>query len=240
MCRRRVGAGEILVRNVEADRRVVAGQVDADLILYFALILAAIFSITWVLEDFSSLSWDSARYATFHVISLMTTTGYTATNFALWPGFATLILLQVMVIGGMAGSTSGGVKVIRVLLGFRLIQTALRRFTHPHSICNVKYAGKAVPQDVIEGVGVFFAAYILLAAICSGIVATGGYDVLTSATAAISTLSNIGPGLGRIGPTENFAHFPGYIKITLSFAMIAGRLELFTILALLQPSFWRR
>ncbi len=225
--------------------RVVTGRGrhvyrDAELILYCAIVLFSSLIIAFALENFHTLKWDNLRLAAFQVVSIITTTGFVTADYELWPGLAHLILLQIMAIGGMAGSTAGGMKVFRVFLGLRLIQDTILRFTHPHAVRNIKYAGQTVSAEVIEDIGVFIAAYIMLIAVASCIVSTAGYDIETSLSAAISALANVGPGFGAVGPTQTYAHFPDYIKLTLTFCMIAGRLELFTILALMQPAFWRR
>ena len=104
----------------------------------------------------------------------------------------------------------------------------------------VRYAGRRVPDDVLAGIWAFFTAYFLIAGVVAAVVAAAGYDLLTALSSAVTTLSNVGPGLGAIGPSDDFAHFPPLVKLTLSGAMIAGRLELFTILVLFHPEFWRR
>lgn len=213
---------------------------DAEFLFYCALILAASVSITFALGQFHTLNWDDFRLAIFQVVSIITTTGFVTADYSLWPGFTHLILLQIMAIGGMAGSTAGGAKTFRVLLGLRLIQNTILRFTHPHAVRNIKYAGQTVSTEIIEEIGVFIAAYVMLIAIASCVVASAGYDIASSLSAAIACLANVGPGFGAIGPVETFAHFPDYVKLALSFCMLAGRLELFTLFALLQPAFWRR
>ena len=181
------------------------------------------------------------RAAVFQVVSLLTTTGYATTNFELWPGLAQLTLMHLMVLGAMAGSTSGGVKSLRTLLSLRALRAMFMVAGHRNAVLpGVRYGGKPVPPEVISGVWTFFAAYILLISVASFAVAASGYDILTSLTAGLTAVGNVGPGLGEIGPYDHFAHLPSLVKLLLALCMIAGRLELFTLLVLLTPGFWRR
>jgi trk system potassium uptake protein TrkH len=180
------------------------------------------------------------RAALFQAVSILTTTGYVTANFNLWPNLAHLVLLVLMVIGGMSGSTSGGVKSLRILVGLRSLWATVDRLIHPQAVRPVKYSGRPVDENVLHDIWAFFAAYLMLAVLAAAVVSASGYNVETSISAAISALSNIGPGLGEIGATEDFSHFPGAVKLVLSFCMIAGRLEIFTVLVLILPGFWRR
>jgi trk system potassium uptake protein TrkH len=150
-----------------------------------------------------------------------------------------LILLALMTMGGMAGSTAGGVKGLRVLLLARGLRNSLARMLHPHLVRPVKFAGEPIPVDVLTGIGSFVTAYFAVALLAAAIVAAAGYDLETAISAALTSLSNVGPGFGAVGPTDHFAHLPSSVKLTLSACMIAGRLELFTVLVLFQRSFWR-
>jgi trk system potassium uptake protein TrkH len=146
-----------------------------------------------------------------------------------------------MILGGMAGSTSGGVKSLRVLIGIEAVISVFNRLGHRTAVGHpVRYAGKRVPDEVLAGIWAFFTAYFLLVVLVACAVGAAGYDVVTALTASLTAVGNVGPGLGEVGPFDNFAHFSGPVKITLSLAMIAGRLELFTILILFHPDFWRR
>ena len=149
-------------------------------------------------------------------------------------------MAHLLLLGGMAGSTSGGLKTLRLLLGLRALRSFVLRASHPTIVRPVRYAGRAVAEDVLSGVLVFFIGYAAIVSVAAAVVASGGYDVETSFTAALTAIGNVGPGLGAIGPTENFSHLPAYVKLTLSFCMIAGRLEIFTIIVLFEPHFWKR
>jgi trk system potassium uptake protein TrkH len=140
----------------------------------------------------------------------------------------------------MAGSTGGGIKSLRVLLGLRALRANVARIIHPHVVRTIRYGERPVSDQVVSGIGIFFVAYLMIAFVAAVAVGSAGYDVVTCISAALTSVGNVGPGLGAIGPTDNFAHFPGYVKMVLAAAMIAGRLEIFTVLVLFFPSFWRR
>jgi trk system potassium uptake protein TrkH len=140
----------------------------------------------------------------------------------------------------MSGSTAGGIKSLRSLLGLKSLGLAFEHLIHPHAVRPVKYGGRAVPEDVLAGIWTFFTAYFLTAAFGTVAVAAAGYDLVTAISAALTAVGNVGPGLGSVGPFDNFAHFPSFVKLVLAGCMLAGRLEIFTLLILLSPRFWRR
>jgi trk system potassium uptake protein TrkH len=181
------------------------------------------------------------RAALFQLTSVVTTTGYATVDFEGWPSLALIVLLQVMVLGAMTGSTSGGLKTLRTLIGLRALASVFVRQLHPQAVSRpVRYAGRRVPDDVLAGIWAFFTAYFLIAALVAALVAAAGYDLVTALSASLTTLGNVGPGMGQIGPFDNFSHFPGGVKLLLAGAMLAGRLEIFTVLILFHPVFWRR
>ncbi len=125
-----------------------------------------------------------------------------------------------------------------MLMGLRAFWANVERLIHPHAVRPVKYGGKPVPENVLRGIWAFFAAYLIIATLAAAVVAASNYDLMTATSAAFTSIGNVGPGMGDIGATENFAHFPAQVKIVLAITMIAGRLEIFTLLLL--PAFWRR
>jgi trk system potassium uptake protein TrkH len=214
---------------------------DSELHYYVGMIAVASLVVLLVLPlEHAGGVEESVRNAVFGVVSVATTTGYGTVDFELWPPLAQLVLLQLMVLGGMAGSTAGGVKSLRALIGFRALRVSVEKLVHPHAVRPVKYGGRAVPEDVVAGIWAFLTAYFAIAAFAAAIVAQAGYDLVTAASAALTALGNVGPGLGQVGPFDNFSHMPAHVKLVLSFCMLAGRLEVFTFLVLLQPGFWRR
>lgn len=225
--------------------RLLTGRVRAvsgDPELRYFVVVLSIASISVALTLLASVGGAeiSVRHAMFTVVSILTTTGYVTGDFELWPSFAQLVLLVLMALGGMSGSTSGGVKSLRALLGLRALRVSFQRLVHPRVVRPVKYGGRPVPEEVLAGIWAFFTAYFLIAAAATAVITAFGYDMVTAISAALTAIGNVGPGLGQVGAYDNFAHFPAGVKITLSFCMLAGRLEIFTLLVLLWPSFWKR
>lgn len=213
---------------------------DTELRYYLAVLGAATLVATAALMGSGMPLEKALRLGAFQVISLMTTTGYVSDNFQLWPSVLHVLLLLLMVLGGMAGSTSGGVKSLRVVLAVRALGAAIDRLIHPRAVRPVKYGGRPVDPEVLAAVWAFLCVYFLLAAGAAIIISAHGYDLETSFSSAISAMGNIGPGLGQIGAFDNFAHYEPQLKVLLSVCMIAGRLEIFTLLVLLTPAYWRR
>jgi trk system potassium uptake protein TrkH len=183
---------------------------------------------------------ESFRYAAFQVASIITTTGYATTDFNLWPAFSQMILLALMFVGASAGSTGGGIKVVRFLLMFKLLRRELVRLIHPRSVHVVRLGGKPVEEETLSGVLLFFFVYLMVGASAVFLVSLDGKDMLTTTTSVLATISNIGPGLGLVGPMGNYAAFSPLSKLVLSFCMVTGRLEVFPMLLLFVPSFWKR
>ena len=184
--------------------------------------------------------FTALRYSFFQVSSVMTTTGYATADFNLWPQFSRVLLVVIMFIGASAGSTGGGIKVIRVQLLMKSMIRDIRRTVHPKSVNTIKLDGHTVSESILSGVQGFFFAYmfVLLASVI--VVSRDGFSFETNFTAVVATLSNIGPGLGMVGPTGNFAAFSDVSKLVLSLCMLIGRLEVFPILMLFAPSAWRQ
>ncbi len=183
---------------------------------------------------------ESFRYAFFQVSSIITTTGFSTTNFDTWPLIAKFVLVFLMFVGACAGSTGGGIKVSRLVV---LVKSGLRdikKAINPRSIETVKLDKRTVEEPVVKSISVFFATYMLLLAGAILVVSLDGFDFETTATAVISCISNIGPGLGAVGPYGNFADFSMLSKLVLSFVMLAGRLELIPMLMLFSPYAWAR
>ncbi len=182
---------------------------------------------------------ENIRTATFQVVSVLTTTGFATADFDQWPPVCKVLLLSLMFVGGCAGSTGGGIKVVRLLLFFKYARMQLSCLIHPNAVSTIKIGKVKVPQEIMAAILGFFALYIAFFLGASLLVTSFGVDFLTGTTAVIATLNNIGPGLAQVGPAQNFAELPGLAKLTLSFCMLAGRLELYTIAVLLSPAFWK-
>ncbi len=180
------------------------------------------------------------RYAGFQTASIITTTGYATADFALWPGLSKALLLATMFIGGCAGSTGGGPKVVRIIALLKQGFTEMKYLLHPRSVFTVKLNGARLRKSVVYTIAGFIVLYLFFLILTTIVVSTGGYDLETSFSTALVTLGNIGPGFGLVGPSQNYAFFPAGVKWYLSFIMMLGRLELYTVLVLFSPQFWRR
>ncbi|MGL4335751.1 MAG: TrkH family potassium uptake protein [Turicibacter sp.] len=210
--------------------------------LYMGLLLGAIAFITvdlTVRGYYDSLG-ESLRYSSFQVASVMTTTGYATADFDQWSMITKIILLLLMFVGGCAGSTGGGIKNIRFLIFFKSMKNSFRRIIHPHGVYPVHIDGKLVEEKTVLDVMTYFFIYMVVFAIGVMIVSFDGFDIGSTVTSVLATLSNIGPGIGIVGPTGNYSAFSDISKIALSMLMIIGRIEIYPILLLLVPTFWRR
>jgi len=213
---------------------------DEEFRFYIGTFLTAVLLIsanTYV-NTFHSV-WKTIRYSTFQVSSIMTTTGYMSTDFNLWPVFSKFILVLLMFIGASAGSTGGGIKCIRIMILFKIIKREIIKIIHPRSVYTVKVNGKVVNEDTLSSILSYFFVYIFLFVLSVLLVLLDGKDFISSSTAVASAIGNIGPGLGIVGPIGNYADFSVFSKLILSFCMIIGRLEVYPILILFVPTFWK-
>jgi trk system potassium uptake protein TrkH len=183
---------------------------------------------------------EAFRFGAFQVLSIVTTTGYATADYEQWPAMSQLILLFCMFMGASAGSTGGGMKCLRVMLCFKYCYRELFSLIHPRSVSRVKIGGNPVPDDVMSSVMGFLALFIGLFVLSSVLLAGLGVDFTTALTAVASALGNIGPGFGTVGPVENYAHIPVLGKWLLAWCMLLGRLEIFTLIILVVPEFWRK
>ena len=225
--------------------RLLTGRVkevwhDAELRYFLGVIVASTLVLTATTREAGVQIADTFRNAVFQTLSILTTTGYASTDFELWATLPLLILLCLMVLGGMSGSTGGGIKSLRALLAMTSLRTTLHRLIHPHAVRPVKYGGAVVSESVLSGIWTFLTAYMLIALVGAAVVAAHGYDLLTAISAGMTSIGNVGPGLGEIGAYDNFAHFTADVKLVLAACMLFGRLEVFTMLALFTREFWRR
>ena len=207
---------------------------------YVGFVVASIVIIALSLINANYEAGYSFRHAFFQVASIITTTGFSSTNFDTWPVIAKFILVFLMFVGACAGSTGGGMKVSRVLIliksGFREIKKAI----NPRSIETVKVDKRSVDEPVVKSVSVFFATYMIVTAVSIFILSINGKDLVTTSSAVIACMGNIGPGLAEVGPYGNYADFSMLSKLVLSFDMLAGRLELIPMLMLFSPYAWAR
>ncbi len=225
--------------------RLIRGQFgsifrNTEFRVYTAILVLATLLIAVDLYGTSYATFsESLRYAGFQAASILTTTGYATADFAAWPAFSRLVLFSLMFIGGSAGSTGGGIKVIRIVTVVKQGLNEMRYLIYPRGVFKVHINGRSLKKDVAYVISGLFSLYIFILILVSLVVASAGNDILTSFSTALVTLGNIGPGFGMIGPAENYAFFPDYVKWFLSFVMMVGRLEIYTVLVLFTPIFWR-
>ncbi|HPR63389.1 MAG TPA: potassium transporter TrkG [Thermoanaerobaculia bacterium] len=210
--------------------------------VYIGLVafLTTFTAITLLLARNYDTVGEALRYSGFQVVSILTTTGYATADFDLWPSLLRVLLVVLMFIGGCAGSTGGGMKVIRIIVLVKDGIREIKRTIYPRSVFTIKVGGEIVKDSTAAAIRGFFILFMLIFVAASLIMAGLGLDPVTAVTSVAATMGNIGPGLNQIGPTLNYAFIPLSGKILLSFCMLLGRLELFTVLVLLSPDFWKR
>jgi trk system potassium uptake protein TrkH len=206
--------------------------------VYCLLLLTAVLIITADLyvHKFTSIQ-EAFRYGGFQAVSIMTTTGFTTANFDAWPHLSQIILLSLMFIGGCGGSTGGSIKVIRIYLLLKYIGLRIRKILYPHAVFVLKSGKTPISDDIIQGITAFIFSYFLIFAVCSIAMTALGFDMISAVSSVATTLGNVGPGFGLVA--ADYASVPIIGKIILSLCMWIGRLELFTVLVLLTPAFWK-
>lgn len=189
-------------------------------------------------KDMGFSPFNSFRYSIFQITSIMTATGFASTNFNLWKDSAKILILAVMFIGGCAGSTGGGMKVVRFLLMLKYARRELFKFVHPRMIRPIRFNNKAIPEEILQSILSFIVLYIGVFVVGVILLTLLGVDIISSVTASITTLGNIGPGFNIVGPMANFESIPSLGKIILIGNMWVGRLEVYTVLVLFTKEFW--
>lgn len=207
---------------------------------YLGIIVATTLVITCNVLSIYKEPLKAFRYSIFQVASIITTTGFATADFNLWPELSKCILLLIMVIGACAGSTGGGVKVSRFLILWKSILKQVKGMLHPKSVNVVKVNGKKISNETLQGVYAYFSAYVFVFGISVLLVALDNFDFATTISGVLTTLSNVGPGISRVGPIENFQSFSVLSKIVFSMDMLIGRLEIFPFLMICSPCFWRK
>ncbi len=205
----------------------------------FIMFLSAAAITLQIRGSFASIR-EAFHHALFQVVSIMTTTGFSSVDFDVWPMLAKVILLFLMVVGGCAGSTAGGIKVSRVMVLFRSLRREISHLTHPRSVKKIRLNGQSVSEETVRSVGSFLIAYVILVMLSVFIVSKENFDFASTFSAVLASVGNIGPGLGVAGPTGNFSSFSDVSKITLIFDMLAGRLEIYPMLVLFYVGTWRK
>ena len=180
------------------------------------------------------------RYAAFQVVSIVTTTGYATADYAMWPAMSQILIFLCMFVGASAGSTGGGMKCLRIMLCCRYCYRELFTLIHPRSVTHIKIGGKPVSEEIVRSVLGFLALYMALFVLSTVLLAGIGVDFITALSAVAATIGNIGPGFGMVGPVENFSQIPYWGKWLLAWCMLLGRLEIYTLIVLVVPEFWRK
>jgi trk system potassium uptake protein TrkH len=213
---------------------------DEELRLYVGLAAACVIGLVLSIRPLYGTLEETIRHAAFQVSSIMTTTGYTTTDYDLWPSISKAILLMLMVVGACAGSTGGGLKCMRVLLLFKALRRNIRQILNPRKVLVVRSNDKVVDEKVLSNTNAYLAAYMIIIVVSTLILSLDGFSFETNLSAVLATFNNIGPGIGAVGPTCNFASYSVLSKLTMIMGMLAGRLEIFPILVLFSRSTWTR
>ena len=213
---------------------------DAELRLYIGLALAAVVALVLSVRPLYDTLEETIRHAAFQVSSIMTTTGYTTTDYDLWPSVSKGILLLLMIVGACAGSTGGGLKCMRVLLLFKTLRRNIRQILNPQKVMVVRNNEKRVDEKILDNTNAYLAAYVIIVVLTTLILSIDGFSLETNLSAALATFNNIGPGMALVGPTCTYAAYGVLSKLVMIVAMLAGRLEIFPILVLFSRSTWKR
>ena len=207
---------------------------------YLGIQLTAMLVITVnILPQYASFG-QAFRHASFQVASINSTTGFATADYNLWPELSKSVLVLLMLCGCMAGSTGGGIKTVRIIMAFKGVGREIRRMLHTRSVSALRVEGKPIHEETVVGVNLFLILYTGIICASTLLISADGFDFTTNLTAAIATISNIGPGLNIVGPTGNFAHFSAFSKLVLSANMLIGRLEIFPLIILFTPTVWKR
>ena len=212
---------------------------DEELRLYGGLVLGSTALIAWNIRGLYATLEETLRHAAFQVASIITTTGFATADFDLWPSFSKSILLMLMIVGACAGSTGGGIKCVRVLLLLKSLRRNIRQVIHPRKVQVVRNNHQVVDEKILDNTNAYLAAYVVIIIISVILISLDGFSTTTNISAVLACFNNIGPGLETVGPTCNFSAYSTFSKLVLIFDMLAGRLEIFPILALLTRSTWR-
>lgn len=213
---------------------------DEELRLYLGLILGAVVLITLNIRQMYHSLGETVHHAAFQVVSIITTTGYSTCDFDLWPSFSKTVLVLLMIVGACAGSTGGGLKCSRLLLIIKALKRNINQLMNPHRVQAIRINDRVVDEKVVDNVNAYLAAYTLIIFLSFLIISLDGFTIGTNFTAVLACVNNIGPGLEQVGPACNFSQYSTLSKLVLSFDMLAGRLELFPMLALLSHRTWKR
>ncbi len=213
---------------------------DDELIFYTLIVAAAVLFVSIDISNQYNNFLEAMRYGAFQVVSIITTTGYVTADYEKWPHFAQSILFILMFIGGCSGSTGGSIKVIRIYTLLKQSINEIKYHIHSKGVFSLIINNQMVRKNIVYSISGFFFLYITTFAVVALSISLFGIDLITAISASAAALGNIGPGFGLVGPTDNYAFLPAAVKWILSFAMLTGRLEIYTVFVLLVPTFWKK
>ena len=213
---------------------------DEELRLYIGLIVAAVLLIAWNTWDRFATVEETFRHSFFQVSSIITTTGFSSCDFDQWPAFSKGILMVLMIVGACAGSTGGGLKCSRLLLLSKVLRRNIRTLMHPHRVQAIRINDRVVDEQVLDNTNAYLAAYVILLFASFMLISLDNFSIGTNISAVLACFNNIGPGFEAVGPTCNFGAYSTFSKLVLCFDMLAGRLEVFPMLALFSTGTWKR
>ncbi len=211
---------------------------NTELKAYIAILAGAILLITLSITPVYGNVFKALRYAAMQATSFISTTGFATADYTKWPELAQVVLFSLMFIGSCSGSTAGGVKVIRWVVICKQMKLEIKKMLHPHGVYTIRINGSPARSDLVSSVAAFMFLYAVLTAVTTFIASLNGVDVITSFTTALTMIGNVGPGFGAIGPADNFGFYSSLTKWWFSFIMIAGRLELYTMIIFFSPTYW--
>jgi len=226
-------------RLIKGDLKIFGRDSECRVFLILVAVFTALITFDIYGSVYSSAS-ESLRQAAFTVSSIITTTGFVSADYDKWPAFSQMILVICMFLGSMAGSTGGGMKIMRIMLVIRHSYHQMFQVIHPHAVTTLKLGGRPVPGDVLSSIWGFFVLYLGLFVVASLIMAALGLDFVSAFSSVATTIGNVGPGLGVVGPVKNFLEIPVIGKWVLVLCMLLGRLEIYTVIVLLAPAFWKK
>lgn len=207
---------------------------------YCGIVVVFILAITLCLLPHYKNFGTSLRYSSFQVLAIISTTGFGTSDYILWPSAAQFWIFILFFIGGSSGSTSGGVKVVRWVILGKQVSNETKRMLHPHGIFTIRLNGRVGRKDIVFNVAAFISIYLFLVGLTTFIGCLGHLDLTTAFTGALSMVGNVGPAFGDLGPSCNYGFLPVFVKLWYSFAMLAGRLELYTMIIFFMPSYWKK
>ncbi|MBN1226535.1 MAG: TrkH family potassium uptake protein [Deltaproteobacteria bacterium] len=226
-------------RFLKGELKVFGDDPECRVFLLTLVILISIVAFNIYQTVYNTIG-QAIRYASFQVVSIITTTGFVTADYTKWPPLSQIIIVLCMFVGAMAGSTGGAIKVMRIILIIKHGYQEIFRLVHPHAVRSIKLGGKPIPLDILNSVRGFFILYLSVFIVAVIIMSSLGLDIFSSFASVAATLGNVGPGFGLVGPVQNYLSVDDLGKWVLSFCMLTGRLEIYTVIILLAPAYWRK